>query len=88
RYPVPDPVNLGTDEEVSIAHLIQRILDASGMRAELVFDVTKPDGSPRRQSDNEKAEKHLGFKATTRFAEGLQRTIAWYRAHVRSRVPA
>lgn len=88
RYPVPDPVNLGTDEEVSIADLIRLILDASGMRAELVFDTTKPDGSPRRQSDNHKAEESLGFKATTRLAEGLAQTIEWYRAHARIRVPA
>lgn len=88
RYPVPDPVNLGTDEEVSIAHLIQLILDASEIRAELVFDATKPDGSPRRQSDNRKARQHIGFTATTLFAEGLQRTIEWYRTHVRSHVPA
>lgn len=79
RYPVPDPVNLGTDEEVTIRELVETIVRLSGKTPKIVFDATKPDGSPRRNSDNTKAKKHLQFGAGTRLEEGLAKTIAWYR---------
>lgn len=78
RYPTPDPVNLGTDEEVTIAHLIDKIITLSGKKTVAVFDTTKPDGSVRRNSDNRKAKKYLQFTAKTRLDEGLAKTIKWY----------
>lgn len=78
RYPVPDPVNLGTDEEITIAHLIKTILKLSHVRADIVFDRTKPDGSPRRNSDNKKAIEKIGFTAKITLEEGLKKTIDWY----------
>ena len=79
KYPVPDPVNLGTDEEISIKELIKKILDISGINAKIEFDLSKPDGSPRRNSDNSKAEEKLGFQAKTNIDQGLKETIEWYR---------
>lgn len=79
RYPTPDPVNLGTDEEVTIAELVGKIIALSGKNVIVRFDKTKPDGSIRRNSDNRKAKKHLRFTAKTRLDEGLVKTIAWYR---------
>ncbi|KKU83760.1 MAG: GDP-L-fucose synthase, partial [Microgenomates group bacterium GW2011_GWA2_47_8] len=79
RYPKPDPVNLGTDEEVTIRELVEIIVRLSGKSPKIVFDTTKPDGSPRRNSDNTKAQKHLHFTASTRLEKGLSQTIAWYR---------
>ncbi len=81
RYPTPDPVNLGTDHEVSIAELIQKIIAISGKNVSVEFDTTKPDGSPRRNSDNAKAKEKLGFTANTSLDEGLAKTITWYKEH-------
>jgi len=79
KYPVPDPVNLGTDEEVSIKTLIEKIIKLSGMDTSVEFDTSKPDGSLRRNSDNAKAKKKLGFESKISLDEGLKRTITWYR---------
>ena len=79
RYPIPDPVNLGTDEEVTIKDLIEMILRVSGTAPDIIFDTTKPDGSPRRNSDNTKAKEKIGFVAKTKLEDGLKKTIEWYR---------
>jgi GDP-L-fucose synthase len=79
RYPVADPVNLGTNEEVSIAQLVEKIVKLSGKNIPIQFDTTKPDGSPRRNSDNTKVKEKVGFVAKHTLDEGLANTIAWYR---------
>lgn len=81
KYPVPDPVNIGTDEEISIADLVKLIVRLSGKKAIIKFDTSKPDGSPRRNSDNTKAKEKVGFTAKTSLTEGLQKTLQWYKTH-------
>ncbi|MDX6768339.1 MAG: NAD-dependent epimerase/dehydratase family protein [Elusimicrobiota bacterium] len=81
KYPAADPVNLGTDEEVSIADLARRILRLAGSKAKLRFDPSKPAGQPRRSCDTRKARRLVGFRSAVPLDEGLRRTIAWYRAH-------
>lgn len=78
KYPVPDPVNLGTDEEISIKGLVEKIIELSGKGLKTEFDTTKPDGSMRRNSDNSKAKEKIGFTANTSLEEGLKKTIQWY----------
>lgn len=75
---IPEPINLGTDEEISIKELIDLILKISGQKRKVVFDTSKPDGSPRRNSDNTKAKERFGFIARTPLVEGLKKTIDWY----------
>jgi len=84
NYPVADPINLGTDDEISIKELIEKIVDLSGIKTKVKFDTTKPNGSPRRNSYNKKAIKKTGFVAKTSLAVGLQKTIAWYRENKKS----
>ncbi len=79
KYPVPDPINLGTDEEVSIKYLIEQIIKLSGKKVKIVFDTSRPDGSPRRNSNNYKAKEKVGFVARTKLQEGLRKTILWYK---------
>lgn len=79
RYPMADPINLGTDEEVSIKKLIQMIIQITKKDIVVKFDTTKPDGSPRRNSDNTKAIEKIGFQAQTKLADGLKKTIDWYK---------
>lgn len=83
KYPYPDPINLGTDEEISIKDLIKKIVAIVGSKNKVVFDTTKPDGSPRRNSDNKKAKKKVGFNPKVPLDEGLKNTIDWYKGHFR-----
>lgn len=78
KYAVADPVNLGSDEEVTMKELVEKILNAGNRQAKIIFDTTKPDGSPRRNSDNTKAKEKMGFIAQTPLDAGLQKTIEWY----------
>ena len=81
RYDEPEPVNLGSGVEISIRDLAQTVAELTGFSGEIVWDATKPNGQPRRQLDVSRAEELFGFRAKTGFRDGLERTIAWYRAH-------
>lgn len=78
KYAVADPVNLGSDEEVTMKQLIETILRVSGKSPRVEYDTSKPDGSPRRNSDNSKAKETIGFTAQISLEEGLKKTIEWY----------
>jgi GDP-L-fucose synthase len=78
KYNKPDPVNLGAGFEISIKSLIELICNLTGFNGEIVWDMSKPDGQPRRCLDTSRAEREFGFKASTDFKEGLKRTIDWY----------
>jgi len=79
RYDKPDPVNLGSSEEISIRDLVTLIAELTGFEGRIVFDSTKPDGQPRRKLNVERA-KEFGFTSETPFRVGLQRTIDWFKA--------
>lgn len=76
----PDPVNLGTGQEICIADLARHIARLSGFRGVIEFDTSKPDGQPRRCLDVTRARQLLGFRARTSLEVGLERTVAWYHA--------
>lgn len=79
-YDKPDPVNLGSGNEISIKALTELIAELVGFKGEIAWDTSKPDGQPRRGLDTSRAEAEFGFRAKTSFREGLQRTIDWYLA--------
>lgn len=83
KYPKPDPVNLGTDDEISIKELIKKIIDISGIKTKVTYDLSKPDGSPRRNSDNTFAKNKIGFTAKISLDQGLKNTIDWYAKNIR-----
>lgn len=78
-YSDPDPVNLGTHEEISIRNLVETICELMAFEGEIVWETDKPNGQPRRCLDTERAKERFGFEAQTTFREGLKQTIAWYR---------
>lgn len=80
RYDKPEPVNLGAGFEITIRDLVTLIAKLTGFSGEIIWDASKPDGQPRRMLDTSRAQREFGFAAKTAFAEGLQRTIEWYRA--------
>ena len=65
---------------MAIRDLARTIAEKSRFRGEIVWDVSKPNGQPRRKLDVSRAEAELGFRAGTSMEEGLARTIAWYEA--------
>lgn len=81
RYDGADPVNLGAGFEISMRDLAHEIKAAVGYRGEIEWDTSKPNGQPRRMLDVSRAKERFGFTAQTSFAEGLRKTIAWYRNH-------
>ena len=80
RYDKPDPVNIGSAEEISIRELVDRIIAETKFRGEVRWDASKPDGQPRRKLNVERAQREFGFTAMVPFAEGLRRTVEWYLA--------
>jgi GDP-L-fucose synthase len=79
RYNGPEPVNLGSGNEISIRDLLEMIVRLTGYRGRVVWDTSMPNGQPRRGLDTSRAERYFGFKAHMPFEEGLRRTIDWYR---------
>lgn len=80
-YDGAEPVNLGTNYEISIKDLITLICELMGYEGELVWQVDKPNGQPRRCLDTERAKQEFGFTAEMEFKQGLKHTIDWYRQH-------
>jgi GDP-L-fucose synthase len=76
-----EPINLGTDREVTIRETVETIARLVAYDGELRWDPTKPDGQPRRRVDASRAEQVLGWRARTPFEDGLRATIQWYLAN-------
>ena len=79
KYNRSEPVNLGSDLEVSIKDLAELIAKFCGFKGRIKWDSSQPDGQPRRKLDTSRAEREFGFKARMDFEEGLKRTIDWYK---------
>ncbi len=80
RYDGAEPVNLGTGVETTIRDLAETVADLTGFDGEIVWDTSMPNGQPRRSLDASRAEELFGFRARTALRDGLERTVAWYRA--------
>jgi GDP-L-fucose synthase len=72
-----DIVNVGTGEDVSIRDLAGMIADTVGFTGNLVFDASKPDGTPRKLLDVSRLHG-LGWHARVPLAEGIRKTYKWY----------
>ena len=74
----PDPINIGTGEEIKIKDLAETLKDIMGYEGDIVFNADFPDGQPRRCLNIDKANEELGFQATTPLRDGLTETVKWY----------
>lgn len=79
RYDGPEPVNVGSGQEITVRDLASLVADATGFTGELVWQADRPDGQPRRQADVSRARERFGFEASTSLEDGLAHTVAWYR---------
>jgi GDP-L-fucose synthase len=78
HYDGPEPVNLGSGEEIAIRDLAALVAGATGYRGEVVWDTSKPNGQPRRRLDTTRARELLSFHAEVGLREGIARTVAWF----------
>ena len=70
-------VNVGVGEDVSISKLAETVRDVVGHEGGLVYDTTKPDGTPRKLLDVRRLEE-LGWQASIPLRRGIEQTYAWY----------
>lgn len=78
KFDKPEPLNLGSGQEMTIKSVIEKIVEVQGFGGEIRWNPGQPDGQPRRTFDTTKATTELGFTAKTPFDEGLRKTIEWY----------
>jgi GDP-L-fucose synthase len=78
-YDGSEIVNIGCGEDISIAELAGIVRDAVGFQGELVFDSSKPDGTPQKLLDVSRL-RALGWNPTKSLREGIAETYAWYAA--------
>ena len=79
----PDLMNVGSGEEVTIRELAEAVKAATGSTAEIVWDETKPDGTPRKFCDTSLI-RSLGWSPKISLSEGLALAVASYRAELAS----
>jgi GDP-L-fucose synthase len=82
-YDKPDPVNIGSGQEIPIRELVELICNSCRYFGGIRWDSSKPDGQPRRCLDTTRAAAEFDFRASTSLAGGLRETIAWYESDVR-----
>jgi GDP-L-fucose synthase len=70
-YDKPEPVNLGSGQEISINDLAALIKHLTGYQGVVVWDTTKPNGQPRRLLDISRAEREFGFTASSSLSDKL-----------------
>ena len=72
-----EPINLGSDELVTINELVDLVEAIAGTRLRRSYDLGAPKGVRGRNSDNTMILDRLGWEPSTRLADGLERTYAW-----------
>jgi len=78
----PGPINCGTEHEISIRELAERIVELTGSKSEIVYVDRAPDDPEMRRPDLTLARSRLGYEPTVDPEEGLRRTIEYFRARL------
>ena len=88
RWDGPEPVNLGTGQEIAIRDLAELVADVTGFDGRITWDTSMPNGQPRRALDASRARELFGWETRTALREGLKQTVAWYRSRRTARAGA
>lgn len=80
-YPRPCFVNLGTGVDVTIRELAETVKNVVGFEGTLIFDPTKPDGTPRKLQDISRMHA-LGWQAVMSLEDGIRKTYEWYHVNI------
>ena len=70
-------INVGTGKELTIKALAQLVVEAVGFEGEVVWDATKPDGTPRKLIDVSKLHS-LGWTHKVEIEDGVKKLFEWY----------
>ena len=87
RIETPEPINVGTQIEVSIRHIAELIREVvfghneQSLLPRIEWDHSRPDGQPRRRLDCTRVRELLDWGATVALRDGIERTVAWYLAN-------
>ena len=81
-YDEPEPINVGTGEDVTIKELAETIVDVVGYKNHYEWDTSKPNGTPRKVLNVDKM-KSLGWEPKIGLREGIESTYEWYKENVR-----
>jgi len=77
HYEDERPINVGVGEDVSIRELAELVAEIVGYEGEMVFDRSKPDGTPRKLLDVSRLHR-LGWRAAISLRQGIQQTYQWF----------
>jgi GDP-L-fucose synthase len=79
-YSDAEHVNIGSGSDVSILELTRMVVDAVGFRGEIVQDLSKPDGTPRKLMSTDKLA-NMGWSPGIALADGIASTYRWFLEH-------
>ena len=77
RYSSEDIVNIGWGRDISIAELAELVQRVVGFEGEIVYDRSKPDGTPRKLLDTHRLTS-LGWRPHVDLEDGISGTYRWY----------
>ena len=69
--------NIGTGKDLTIKELAEMIQNITGHQGEIIWDASKPDGTPRKLMDTSKMKK-IGWEYSTELKEGIEKTYEWF----------
>ena len=75
--------NVGSGKDITIKELAETIQKVTGHQGNIVWDASKPDGTPRKLMDVSKM-KDMGWRFTTELEEGIEKTYDWYLENIGS----
>ncbi len=76
------PINIGSDEDISVIDLAKMMIRVSGKKLTIEHDLTKPEGVRGRNSNNDLIEKELGWKPTEKLETGMRKLYSWIEKQV------
>ncbi len=79
NYDRPEPLNIGSGQEVQIQTVLHQIMQKTGFYGKIKYNEAKPDGQPKRALNIKAIKDALDWKPTVNLQDGLQMTIAWYK---------
>ena len=83
KLTTPDPINIGSNEEIKIKDLVSMIVKITGRNdLQIKYDTTKPEGQLRKTASTKKAEELIQFKPKYSLEEGLKHAVDWYRSSI------
>ncbi len=81
HYDRDEHINVGTGEDLTIRALAELVREVVGFSGEIVYDASKPDGTPRKLLDISRL-RGIGWKPRISLREGVESTYAWFLGHV------